>query len=251
MKTRLLLLISMLILMLVILVSNCTNGGGSSYKKIMEKKTVIDPDGQINIVCAHGNIDISTHKGKEILLTALVKSDSKIDPDDIVINLESNNKSFNILPGTKPPKPGISTDYILEVPEGLPAVHLTARSGDIRAKGVYKQFEMKTVNGRIIFQGEFTGSVFTSANGNMDVRVTDTLKGDMTARSTNGSVTLALYPDSGFRVNAQTVGGTVQNDFEIPVKKDRRGLLLSGTVNNGEYKIDINTVNGSIKLLKH
>jgi DUF4097 and DUF4098 domain-containing protein YvlB len=238
-------------LMLVILISNCANGGGSSYKKIMEKKARIDPDGQINIVCANGNIDISTHKGREIRLIAFVKSDSKIREDEIVFNLHSNRKSFDLFQASKQPKTGISIDYKLEVPKYMKSVHLTAHSGDIRSKGAYKQFEMNTVNGKIMFQGEFTGSVFTSANGNMDVRVTDTLKGDMTARSTNGSVTIALYPDSGFRVNAQTAGGAVHNDFDIPVKKDLRGLRLTGTVNNGAHKIDINTINGSIKLLKH
>ena len=247
MKTR----IFLLMLVVLILVSNCTNGGGSNYKKFIEKKIAIHPEGQINIVSLQGNIEISTHKGGDIHLTALVESDSTIGPEETVFKLEWEGKSLNILPAAKRTKPEVSIDYILEVPEQLQAVLLTARSGDVRAKGSYKKLEINTVNGAVVFQGEFSGCAFSSSNGDMDIRVTDTLKGGITARNINGNVTVTLYPDSGFHVIARTAGGTIQTDFEIPITKDTRGQQLTGTVNNGAHGININTVNGSIKLLKH
>ncbi len=237
------------VLVLILLLVSTAMACG--YDRVRKQTASIDPDGEINIVCTRGNIKIDTYGGSKIRLAAVLNSDTKGELEKTVIPFKMDNKSFKILPGDELRKSGVIIDYDLQVPKHLKSVHLTALGGNIKARGTYKQIDFKTVNGKIDFKGDFTGGTMVSANGDIECRAKDGLKGDTGIESTNGAVTVALPWKATFRMDVLTKTGVIRTDFKLPVKKETAGYTLKGTIGDGIHTIKINTVNGKIKLLKH
>lgn len=237
-----------LIVMLLFLVSTVL---AYRYDKKVRRIVDIDADGRIEIICYRGDIKISTYGGGKIRLTATIESNNKDELKRTGIRSASDRKTFKILPDMELRNSGISIEYILRVPKQLKSVQLTALNGEIDARGIYQAIDFKTLNGKIEFKGEFTGCRLSSANGDIEGDVKEPLKGDMSVQSSNGNIEIELDPDSGFRVEGFTITGSITNEFNIPIKKDRMGYRLKGVVNNGKHRIHIDTVNGSIKLLEH
>lgn len=236
------------VVLFLLLVSTAVACG---YDKTRKETVPIDPDGEITIICPRGDIKIDTYSGNKIRLVAVLSSGTKDELETTVIPFNVDNKSFNILPGDKQQKPGVTIDYDLQVPKRLKSVNLTALGGNIKARGTFKQIKFKTVNGEIDFKGEFTGGNLSSANGDIELYAKKELNGDTGIQSTNGTVTVILPWKAAFRIDAITKTGAIQNDFSLPIKKETGGYTLKGTVKEGTHAIKINSVNGKIKLLKH
>ena len=75
--------------------------------------------------------------------------------------------------------------------------------------------------------------------------------GKMTITTEHGDVTLTLPSGSGFQVNAATRKGDISSDFDnVKVNENGGESTASGTVGNGNSKLQINTDTGSIRISK-
>jgi len=65
----------------------------------------------------------------------------------------------------------------------------------------------------------------------------------------NGSITLELPEDAGAEVTAKSVNGGIETDFPILVQRAGFvGRSLHGTIGRGGPRLELSTVNGSIRL---
>jgi DUF4097 and DUF4098 domain-containing protein YvlB len=141
-------------------------------------------------------------------------------------------------------------DFYIWLPQGIHEAGLKLVNGSSVVSGVYGDFNAKTVNGKIDFEGGFTSSQFYTVNGGISIYLKDKLGGSIRAKTVNGTVKIEMPRDSSFEVNGATVNGSVRSDFGITIRRGLIGNKASGTVNDGQHEISINTVNGSIRLLK-
>jgi DUF4097 and DUF4098 domain-containing protein YvlB len=72
--------------------------------------------------------------------------------------------------------------------------------------------------------------------------------GELNFATVNGSITLDLPADMSTDLRADTVNGDITTDFPIAVsgRIDRRSLR--GTIGGGGRSLELQTVNGSVKL---
>jgi hypothetical protein len=89
----------------------------------------------------------------------------------------------------------------------------------------------------VIFSGE-------TVNGDVDAQG---LKGDTQVRTVNGSIDVST---SGTEVHARTVNGDMESDFPLTVTGKFGPRQLRGTIGNGGRELELETVNGSIRLRK-
>ena len=73
----------------------------------------------------------------------------------------------------------------------------------------------------------------------------------MSFRTVNGSITVELPEGAGAEVRAQTLHGRIETDFPVTVMHVKRrfvGDKLEGTIGKGGLLLELETVNGSIRV---
>ncbi len=91
-----------------------------------------------------------------------------------------------------------------------------------------------TVNGGI-------EAAFDKLEGNQSVK----------AETVNGRVTLVLPEDADCELNADTLNGGINaKDFGLKADKGFVGSDLNGKIGSGSARVNIDTVNGGIKIKK-
>lgn len=145
---------------------------------------------------------------------------------------------------------GANVDYTIHVPANI-ALHIGNVSGDVQASGIVGDVDVSEVSGDV---------ELTRVDG--DVRV-HTVSGSVTASLTSmkdgrhadieavsGSLHLAIPPRSGAYVNADSISGSFESDFDVPTHERTVGVSASGRIGDGSGTIEMHTISGSMTLSK-
>ena len=91
----------------------------------------------------------------------------------------------------------------------------------------------------------------STVNGSIKVRMdAEASKEDLEFSTVNGGITVEFAGDVDADVSASTVNGDIQTDFPIMVKGSISRRRVQGTLGHGGRDLKLETVNGSIRLLK-
>ena len=153
-------------------------------------------------------------------------------------------------------------DFTVRVPAG---VKFAARvvSGDIEAEGLRSDVDAATVSGDVRVATTGTASA-ASVSGNVDATFGES-SDDMTFASVSGDVTVSLAGGVGAEVDANTLSGRIESDFDLRMRPmtgeddeddDDDGFHIdinigrhaSGTIGGGGPELSVNTVSGNIRL---
>ena len=141
----------------------------------------------------------------------------------------------------------VTVTFTVRVPAGVRFIGKTV-NGDVTARALSGPVSLKTVNGSAEFSTSSYGDAETvngSIRGSME-RADWTGQLDFT--TVNGSVTLDLPPDVHSDLRATTVNGDITTDFPLTVTGRINRRSVNGTIGNGGRSMNIETVNGSVKL---
>jgi hypothetical protein len=143
----------------------------------------------------------------------------------------------------------VEVDFRVRVPDG---VHFAGRTvnGAVTAEDLGADVLAHTVNGSVrasgrgVVRGEtVNGSLFAS------LRRAD-WTGDLGCSTVNGSITVELPEDANAEVHASTLNGGITSDFPLSVKGKWGPKTARGTLGSGGRNLDLETVNGAIRLRK-
>lgn len=227
----------------------------------------IDPGKTIEVKGVNGRIVALAASGDEVRVTA-VKHGRRSDPESVSIRELEQAGSVTICAvypgrGGRPNEcvPGaggrmstrnndVVVDFTVSVPAGVRFVGRTV-NGRIEARGLSAEAEAHTVNGGVELETTGFGRAET-VNGSIRARFG---RGDWTGSldltTVNGSLTVELPASAGARVEASTVNGSIETDFPLTVEGRMSRRHVSGTIGGGGGGLHLETVNGSIHLLKH
>jgi len=143
----------------------------------------------------------------------------------------------------------VAVDFTVRVPAGVRFVGRTV-NGSVEAAHLASDVEANTVNGAI----RISTSGFAQA-GTVNGSITASLgranwSDALEFRTVNGGITLDLPADLSAEVNAKTVNGDIVTDFPLMVTGRLGPRSLHGTIGSGGRRLDLDTVNGSIRLRK-
>ena len=142
---------------------------------------------------------------------------------------------------------------------------LRSTSGDITGKDLPGQFYAETMSGDIDVSGQFSGCKLISASGNIhfsgeskaldastssgDVELElDTLPLKMKASSVSGDCSVAVPPESGFRLSYRTSCGEFNTNLSFTgVLKEKRGEVTY--LDGGSSEIELSSVSGDVELM--
>jgi hypothetical protein len=142
----------------------------------------------------------------------------------------------------------IVVDFVVKVPAG---VRLAARTvnGAIDARDLKSNADIRTVNGKVFVSTSGTAKAET-VNGAIEASIGSVSGTDPLDFSTvNGSVTLRLPKGANADLHADTSNGHFESDVPITIQNfNGRRRHVDGTMGSGGRRIDLHTVNGSIRL---
>ena len=119
-------------------------------------------------------------------------------------------------------------------------VEITDSAGTIR---------IKTTNGTIRAWNVSGGLSAKTTNGTIRASFAKPPSGEVELATTNGTVRLALPEGTNADLHARTVNGSIRTDFPLTVR-GKIGKRVDGKLGEGGLKMDLSTVNGSIRISK-
>lgn len=143
----------------------------------------------------------------------------------------------------------VEVEFHVRVPEG---VHFAGRTvnGGITAEGLGGDVLANTVNGSVrasgkgVVRGETVNGSLYARLGRAD------WTGDLSYSTVNGSITVELPEGANADVRASTVNGGIEADFPLSIKGKWGPKSARGTLGSGGRSLELETVNGAIKLRK-
>jgi hypothetical protein len=211
------------------------------------------------------NGDVTAEPGGSEVEVHAVRRGRKNNPEDVQIEVVEHGEGVTICavyPSTdgrpnecKPGEGGrmsvqnndVSVTFTVKVPSGVRFAGKTV-NGDIEAKGLAGAVSLTTVNGSVNFSTSSYGDA-TTVNGSITGALgSSAWSGDLNFSTVNGSITLDLPADISTDLRATTVNGEITTDFPITVSGRVNRRSLNGTIGGGGRSLELETVNGSVKL---
>jgi len=219
----------------------------------------------VSIRNARGPITVAPASGDSLIVTAVKTFDSS-DPEDVKVVTVKRTDGIAIcaLWDDEHARCGSGDDYVqghthhsdvavafdVRVPRGA-RVEATTVAGAVHVSGAHAPVIAGSVRGDVSAETSegpvraFTvdGSVSAFIRGFADT-------GEVKLTTVNGAVTLELPPALDASISANAVNGTIESDF--PLSESQKVVVhhAEGTIGAGGRRIELNAVNGSIRVKK-
>lgn len=208
----------------------------------------------------NGSVKISSWDKAEIKVTATITADNQDDRENIIVDMKQTSVGVNVETRYKE-KQGWGrnsnsgkVEYIVSVPSDTSLSDIDLVNGSLTINGVKGEVNAELVNGSIKAHGLANNGEFSSVNGSIKITYAE-LSNDLDridVETVNGSIKVSMPKSLSATVEAETMHGSIKTDFGLVAEKNMfTGRHLNGEVGNGDVKITMESVNGSVKLMSH
>ncbi len=270
-RVRSLSLLTIILLFSSILLVGCENFIDSDYRfeETFSKTIALKEAGSFSLENVNGSITITTLPSREVVIKATKYAKrEKSDLDKIKIEVIQGERAVKVNTIYEKKNLRVKVDYDITVPEGLSLELVRTVNGKIVISGKYDRAQLKTTNGSVEARGDFSWLDISTTNGSIavigvkgkvDLRTTNgsikaelhELSADFRARTTNGSIRLALGHEADARLVARTTNGSIKVEYPVTVEGTVSRRRLEGKLGQGgEITVSLETTNGSINLVK-
>lgn len=233
--------------------------GTKTLEEITEESYELSPTGTLTVRNQDGRIYLYGSNGNELRVKVIRKAYSQERMDALKVNVSINGDDA-VIDTAFPPKPeGWSTsdrsgtvEYLINVPQHCTITKAELENGEILLDGMRgPAADAQVRNGRIHARNCFTTARFSVGRGGMDVAYGwwERRAFSLLAEIATGNVRVAIPPDAGVRVDAQTVNGNLQSRFKEPGEKLGRTLQTTiGELSSAEFTL--RAANGNVRIDK-
>jgi len=145
----------------------------------------------------------------------------------------------------------VTVKYRIKIPRKY-MLDVGTVNGHVEVGTVGGNVRLRSTNGHIRVEDAKTRVSASTTNGDILVGFSECEKNStMSFRTINGTIDLSFPEDFGAVLHASTVNGSIRSDFSFgkDIEVDSR-TRIKGTINGGGGNIDIQTVNGGIRITK-
>lgn len=211
-------------------------------------------NGSVSIDNVNGDIEIVAWDKAEVAVEAVKKARDDEAMAALIVHFDSQPDRFAIRTEYVKKKfwknDGREVRYTLKVPAGATLKKIDSVNSNITVEGVRGPVSLDTVNGRIRARGLASDARFDTVNGGINASFDSTASARRIVLDTvNGSCTLTLPADAGGKVKASSVNGSISCDIPVTLEKSSR-RSLRGTIGNGSSEIELESVNGNLRIAR-
>jgi len=219
----------------------------------------LNDGGRFSISNVNGSMVVTGGAGDSVEIVATKKADNQKEldqieikvsntPDEIVVETDLGESHHWFSHGNN----SGSVDYEVIVPANTRLDSVETVNGGVNISGVNGKVVAESVNGELDVRGLAGDVDLSTVNGSVEASF-DRLGEQQRVKveTVNGRVTLYLPADADAEISADTLNGGINaNDFGLKTDKGFVGSDLNGKVGNGGARVNIDTVNGAIKIRK-
>jgi DUF4097 and DUF4098 domain-containing protein YvlB len=192
------------------------------------------PEGSsIDVSGVSADIEVSKVAGEQSLQT--VSGD--VEATDVAADFEATSVSGDVYAAGK----GADAE-----------TSVAAVSGDLTVSGMKGEIEAESVSGDVeVSDGAFDRAYFETVNGDVSFKARLRKGGKLSAESVNGGVDLEFDGEVSASFDIETFNGSIRNCFGPKAQRTSRyapGLELSFTEGDGDGRVVVETLNGSIDI---
>lgn len=236
---------------------------GSLFASVTEEETFsykLNEGGRFSISNVNGSITVTGGSGDSVEIIAIKKAENQEDLDKIEIEISHSADEIVVETELGESKSWFShsnnsgsVKYVVMVPAGTRLDTVDTVNGDVTISGVSGEVVAETVNGGLEVS-DLAGDVeLSTVNGAIDAEFAR-LEGLQRVKmeTVNGRVTVNLPGNADVEIGADTLNGGIDaSDFGLKADKGFVGSDLSGKIGNGGARLNIDTVNGAIKIRRN
>jgi hypothetical protein len=228
--------------------------------KVTEEETYSFPlndGGRLSVSNVNGSVTVTGGSGDTVEIIAIKKADSQETLDKIEIEITHTADSIVIetdLPDSDHwfswGGDGGQVTYEITVPEDTNLDSVETVNGDIEVSGVSGDVEAESVNGDLDISDLVADASFSTVNGDIEASFAS-LEGQQSvkAETVNGGITFRVPKNADVEISADTLNGGINaRDFGLETDKGFVGSDLNGRIGSGSARMNVDTVNGSIKI---
>jgi DUF4097 and DUF4098 domain-containing protein YvlB len=226
-----------------------------SFRETFTATHPMTANGEVTISNANGAVTIRTWDRAEVKIEGEKRAQTEeelkqvgvsIDPSPAALVLKTNfpRRSSGWFGGDT-----IRAEVRLTVtvPATARLRAIDAVNGSVTIDGVRGPVTVRSVNGGVTATGLGADAALETVNGSIRAEFV-TLAADqkISARTVNGSTTVALPRNASLALRARSVNGSISCDFPIRLDGGKSRRSLEGTIGDGGASLKTETVNGSI-----
>ncbi len=235
---------------------------GSLFASVTEEETfsyTLDEGGRFSISNVNGSITVTGASGNNVEIIAIKKADNQKELDEIEIEISHSASEIEVetelgdSDGWFRNNNSGQVRYEIIVPGGTELDSVETVNGDVTISGVSGNVTAESVNGDLDIS-DLVGDVsLSTVNGSVNAAFAK-CEGEQSIKTetVNGRVTISLPESSDVQITADTLNGGINGrDFGLDTDKGFVGSDLNGKIGSGSARLNIDTVNGSIKIRSH
>jgi DUF4097 and DUF4098 domain-containing protein YvlB len=237
---------------------------GDEVREEFHQTYPLAADGRVSLENVNGSVHITVSDRNEVQVNAVKRAykqerltearidvSSTMDAIRIRTRYPSDDQSFTDEERGRYNNPA-AVDYSIVVPRMARLESVDLVNGSLDIDGVEGDVKASAVNGRVVVRGLMGEAKLNTVNGNLDATFARLAEAkSVSLGSVNGSVEVVIPSDANAVVRAETISGSIRNDFGLAVQDGEYvGHSLYGQLGSGGPRIKLSNVNGRISI-KH
>jgi DUF4097 and DUF4098 domain-containing protein YvlB len=223
----------------------------------------LNPNGRVSVSNVNGSVTVEAWDNPQVKLEAVKISDSRESLSEVEIKVDAQANSFRVEAeyesgrnrgGDKNWKiyKKLEVEFRLMVPRTAFLDEIETVNGSVTVSNFTNYTKISAVNGNVNATNLRGTANLSTVNGTVEADFDRLEQGSKISLETvNGRVNLTIPSDSNATMKADTVNGSIKNDFGLPVRKGEYvGKDLYGRIGNGEVQIKLSSVNGGLLIAR-
>ncbi len=237
---------------------------GDEVREEFHQTYPLAADGRVSLENLNGGVRITVSDRNEVQVNAVKRAYKQERLNEVKIEVSSTADAIRIRT-TYPDQDHNFTsddrgrynnpavvDYSITVPRRARLESIDLVNGSLDIDGVEGDVNASTVNGGLVVRGLISETKLNTVNGNLQATFVQLVQSKpLSLGSVNGSVEVVIPSDVNAVIRAETISGSIRNDFGLAVQDGEYvGHSLYGQLGSGGPRIKLSNVNGRIAI-KH
>jgi DUF4097 and DUF4098 domain-containing protein YvlB len=233
--------------------------GNGDVVETINQSFDVDSNSRFSLENINGEVSIVSWNEPRIKVEAIISAEDQSQRDNVEVKMKQSGQHVKVETHYEENSrwgnnQSAQVEYKVWLPQDTNLDEIELVNGSLSIENVSGEVNAEVVNGSIKATGLTTDSELSSVNGSIKAyyqSFNDDLN-DITLETVNGSIKLYIPSDADASLDLETMHGSIKTDFGIRSEKNMfTGHSLREDIGSGDVKITMESVNGSIKVLKN
>ncbi len=225
----------------------------------IEKSFDVNANSEFSLENINGKVEITSWSEQVIKIEAIIRAESQNEFDRVEVKIQQRGDKVTVETDYEESSSwgnhqSAQVTYNVWLPSDTNLSGIELVNGSLTIENVAGKVNAQVVNGSIKATGLTSDSEIGSVNGSIKVyyqSISTDLK-DINIETVNGSIKLYLPDDVNANLDLETMHGSIKTEFGISAQEGTfMGNSLRGDIGSGDIDINMESVNGSIKVFKN